>query len=414
MRNARAVSWTGAALAAWALAAGQHAMGCAMAFSPGEAVQVVDEAAVILWNPATQTEQFIRRATFATTSQNLGFLVPTPTKPKLTEADNNVFEKLEQMMLPEERTEHRYHPNFTPLLLGGSLRIEKMRDNLLTKGFVPYYDSTSASFGASSQPAVRLLDSAQVGGYDAVVLEADDANALTAWLRQHGYDSRPALTAWLQPYIASHWKITAFKIARKAQDEEDGDLTLPAVRLTFQTPKPFYPYREPEDSGAKRPGVPFPSERSLRVFFLSDARVRGRMGSAAAGPAWIGDTTWADRLSWAQCAALTKQLGLPSGELPGEPLPGQPVPDAKWLTVMEDHSSPRPGYDEVYFAPAETQERIVPPPIIHYEDDLFPLPVDLLLVSLLSGGGLLLWARSARRRRFARAVLARDGVFTGD
>jgi hypothetical protein len=50
-----------------------------------------------------------------------------------------------------------------------------------------------------------------------------------------------------------------------------------------------------------------------------------------------------------------------------------------WLTEFEDRSTPRPGTDEVYFAPAPDQSPVARPPVIAYTDDWTPWYVGLAL-----------------------------------
>jgi hypothetical protein len=49
-------------------------------------VRIAEEEAVIVWDPATKTEHFIRRAAFHSTARQFGFLVPTT--PRLTEVSD--------------------------------------------------------------------------------------------------------------------------------------------------------------------------------------------------------------------------------------------------------------------------------------------------------------------------------------
>src|SRR5206468_8255579 len=128
-------------------------------------------------------------------------------------------------------------------------------------------------------PGVRVLQTQRVGRFDAAVLEADHPDALTDWLRKHGYPSSPDLVGWLGPYVASHWKITAFKIARDAPDTPG--VATSAVRMTFTAERPFFPYREPED---QRRGPAAGTPRLLRVYFLGDARMKGALGEKGEWP----------------------------------------------------------------------------------------------------------------------------------
>lgn len=167
---------------------------------------------------------------------------------------------------------------------------------------------------------------------DAVVLSANDAGALNAWLGRHGYASNPDLVAWFKPYIDSKWVITAFKISKG--ESPTARAATSAVRMSFRTEKPFYPYREPP---AKIHGP-----RALEVYFLSSERVQGSLGQAGN---WPGQTLWAKPLAKDAYSELLKRTKLAGSTTIATP----------WLTRFFDRSSPRPGPDEVYFSRAQVQ-----------------------------------------------------------
>ena len=134
--------------------------------------------------------------------------------------------------------------------------------------------------------------------------------------------------------------LTAFKVAAGRTGA-----ALAPVRMSFQTDRPFYPYREPV--AGPRPAAEPPHPRLLRVYFVAPTgRSAGALGSDPAG--WPGRTAWADKLAAGQLAGVVDTAKLPAGEL--------------WLTEFEDLSSPRPGTDEVYFAPAADPTPIHRPP----------------------------------------------------
>src|SRR5262245_16962809 len=64
---------------------------CAPAFRPGVQVRIASESALVLYDSTTKTEHFIRQGTFDTKTPDFGFLVPTPTRPELGEADKALF-----------------------------------------------------------------------------------------------------------------------------------------------------------------------------------------------------------------------------------------------------------------------------------------------------------------------------------
>jgi hypothetical protein len=337
------------------------AAACAPAPPPGVVVSIAEESALIVWDEKAKREHFIRRAQFRTTGREFGFLVPTPGKPELAEVKDDIFDQLEQATKPAvvyEEGLRGVEP--TALCLG----------LFLLRGASKFEAATAVA-------PVRVLDAQRVAGYDAVVLEADDPGALAAWLEDHGYAARPELTAWLTPYVAQKWKITAFKIAGDAGATALGTA---AVRMSFATDRPFYPYREPVDQRENLPAGA-PRDRLLRVFFVGPGRVEGAIGSAAGRPgaakgAWPGRTVWSDRIEAGQ-AVVTLPVSAPEGS---------------WLTMFEDRASPRPGTDDLFFAPTRGPA-VKPPPVVIDRTTKVPLPLDVL------GGGALAVALWLRRRR---------------
>jgi hypothetical protein len=267
--------------------------GLACAPVPGEGmfVQIAAEEAIIIWDEGAKRQHFIRRASFDTDAKDFGLLVPTPSKPELGESDDAAFDLLAKITAP-----------------------------------------TSAP--------VTLLEQKPVAGLDAAVLEASDAKALDGWLSKHGYPSSPQLVEWYAPYVAAQWKITAFRIAA-----DSPKVSSAAVRMSFQTERPFFPYREP----AARAGATAPA-RLLRVYFVSEGRVDGAIGREAY---WPGKPVWSREIEPGQLARLLKVAGLPVMAGGG----------GRWLTKFEDRSSPRAGADEVFFARTADQSPLAQQPL---------------------------------------------------
>ncbi|HEY5896576.1 MAG TPA: DUF2330 domain-containing protein, partial [Burkholderiales bacterium] len=191
-----------------AVFAGAASLACAPVPGEGHFVHVDSEEAIIIWDAAAQRQHFIRRASFQTDAAHFGFLVPTPGKPELGEADDAAFMALAQITAPA------------------------------TTDVAPPAAKAAKSMG--SPAGVAVLERKVVAGLDAAVLEATDADALYHWLKDNGYRSDPYLIEWTRPYVERNWKITAFKIAAGAPA-----VATKAVRMSFQTERPFFPYREP-------------------------------------------------------------------------------------------------------------------------------------------------------------------------
>lgn len=324
------------------IALGAASLACAPAPHMGDAVDIAEESAIVIWDEAAKTQHFIRRASFRTEAKDFGFLVPTPAVPELAEADNRAFEFLEKLTAP--RTVTRYiSPN-----------------------------ARSEAPMALAAPRVTVLASAKVAGYDAVVLEANNAAALNDWLGRHGYASSPDLVEWFKPYIERNWKISAFKIDRDPQSAHAA--ASGTVRMSFKTDAPFFPYREP--ASQRVPGKAEP--RLLRAYVLAATRVDGTLGGAGN---WPGKAVWANQITEKDRETLLAHSKLPAGTAAG----------ALWLTEFEDGSTPRPGTDDVFFRASQAGGTVERPPVVHYvrsdkwnlEDYLYLGFVALLLSGFL-------------------------------
>jgi hypothetical protein len=334
-----------------ALLCSRELLACAPAPHAGERIFVVEESAVIIWEPATKTQHFIRRATFQGQASDFGFLVPTPTAPALAAADDGVFRRLQEKTTPPTVYQSRRQIDFTPLL------------------FLPFahrYKGEGAATTAARAP-VEVLSTQKVGGYEAAILDATDAAALNAWLAENGYATTPDLTEWLDAYVKQRWIISAFKIDKAAGESAQTS----AVRMSFITERPFFPYREP---ASQREGTGPP--RLLRVFFVGPERVTGRIG---------GDLSWPGRVHWSDAV---RDL-----ELAGVTLTGR-----ERLTAFDDFSTVRPGTDDLFFERDPDQRTIVPPPHVITETRTTWVPGDALLAPVLAGVWLIR-RRSDKRRR---------------
>ena len=336
---------------------------CAPAPPEGERVYIAGEDAIILWDPATQTEHFIRRAAFQSTAASFGFLVPAPSVPQLGEVDAGVFRDLDSLIAPETKIdESGYEVEFGSLLA----------TCLLLKA------ASDKSAAQAPDRAVEVLQTARVAGFDATTIAADNADAMATWLAEHGFAKSPELTEWLARYVDAKWTITAFVIAKG--DEADRDIATSAVRLSFKTERPFYPYREPKATNPQAGDAPAvtggdaPASRRLRMFFISDARYAATLVNAP----------WSAPISWA-------------APLPDLPKELQPLAGAhRFATVFVDDSFPRNGIDEVYFARDTEQSQIRPPPNIYKDPTEIWIPVDGVIIL-----GLIVFfvVRRIRRRR---------------
>ena len=360
---------------------------CAIAMPPSaQAIQVDSEKAVIIWDEQSKTEHFIRSAQFSGAAKDFGFLVPTPTVPELAETSND-FDLFSPMTKPEDVYEDKFDGfDFTPLSL--SFLFGKMNGET----WVTSADESKSISAVTGAPAskVRVLSQKKIAGYDAAILEANNAAALNAWLKKHGYQSSPALAVWLEKYVKDNWKITAFKIAQDS-DGEAIPMQLGAVRMSFKTEQPFYPYREPVNPAASEDK--HPPNRLLQVWFLSQKKMNATIGTQSTVK-WPASTYWSNTINAGQREEIANHFKLPIDQLPAQ----------TWMTEFNDNSSPRPATDELFFAATADQISVKPPPNVHFNEWQFPLPIDLLLLLLIVPTGIFFWRRK-NRAKFTPATL---------
>ena len=325
----------------------QTARACCPVSAPGVPAVNADQTVIMVWDRERQTQHFIRKASFLSEGDSVGFIVPTPSRPQLAESGNQAFQYLAQITARHARTPFQF------------------------------------SSGCSTMPtldyagSVRVIEEKTVAGYDAVVLAADSGNALVAWLQDHGYAFTADVAAWAQPYLDQRWYMTAMKIAKDPSKRAGSGLKASALRITFQTDRPLFPYREPDPS--KDAALLHARDRLLRIYFVAEARYKGGFGSWRP---WSGKTKWSQPLQPGERSQLLKYLGLPENTGPA----------TAWLTEFEDNwpYSKAPG--DVYFSKSGSQRML---------SSKAAEPFDPTLILAL---GAVLIAPYLRKRRLSRQL----------
>lgn len=341
---------------------------CCPAPRLGNWVINADQTVIMLWDAAAKKQHFIRQASFASQGDDFGFLIPSPTQPELAESGNEAFENLHHVTAPRVISRPRNE--------GGC--------NL---GCAMLPESKSV---AGAAPEVRVLEEKLVAGFNAVVLEADDADVLVAWLKDHEFNYSPAIADWARPYIEQKWKITALKVAKA--DEPNGEpkqeqtVRAGALRLSFDTDRPLFPYREPDYSrltagDEARQQELASRDRLLRIYFVANARYQGNL---TPDQPWTGRAVWAGKLSNEQRTQLLGQLQLPATSGPAE----------FYLTEFEDRWPYKVAPADLYFDEATQQDDLRRPDVYVGRDT----GSDVLLGSLvLLAFAPLFWRRGRSR-----------------
>jgi len=285
---------------------------CCAVSAPGVPAVNGDQSVILIWDRERQTEHFIRQASFRSEGYSVGFIVPTPSRPQLEEAGDKAFSYLAEITAPQGKA-------VVGMPIGCSARAQTYRDS------------------------VRVIEEKTVAGYDAVVLAADSGNALVAWLRDHGYAFTPEVAAWAQPYLEKRWYMTAMKISKDHGARAKATVAASALRITFQTDRPLFPYREPDSrQDAAKLKV---SDRILRIYFVAESRYEGRFSPSQE---WSGRAVWSQPLESEQRVTLLENLNLPKSTGPAK----------AWLTEFVDNWPYGQAPGDVYFAKSADQGKL--------------------------------------------------------
>ena len=249
-----------------------QAIPCCVAMRPGASVLLSDENVVIVWDKARGIEHFVRQAKFTGNQKDFGFIVPTPTEPELALADSKVSEMLEaQIPKPKERHD----------------------------------ETLSMAAPTKALGKVEVIRTQTVGHYDATVVRATDGNALGGWLAKNGYATRPAMEVWLDSYAKRNWIFTAFKFT--GTDPKAGTMT-EAIRVSFKTDKPHYPYKMPKDTW------PPNWYRPMNVYFVSSSPMKGVYEGSDSK--WEAEVRYAGSLGNGAVDELAGELKLKREDMP--------------------------------------------------------------------------------------------------
>lgn len=248
---------------------------------PLQTASIASEQAIIVWEPESQTETFIRTANFEGQGADFGFIVPTPTEPELSEVTPGVYSVLDLIL----------SKRFPPPSPTGNLR------------------GGGGGFGGGKGTGhVEVVKEQTVSGMKATVLKATDTRALELWLANNDYVATPEIIDWTEFYVANNYYLTAFKIERKPDSERIKSAT---VKMVFRTKVPYYPYREPRGQGRKS------GSRSLAVYFLAPWLAKARYMNSS--QAWEASRKDVDDMDQDESKRFTDVAKMDLSETPAEP-----------------------------------------------------------------------------------------------
>lgn len=323
---------------------------CGLAWSNGDpAPNMQLEKTVIIWDETNQTQNFIRSVNFNTKSKNLGFIVPVPSVPTVSEIKDDLFSSLDKKM--EEMRPIKY-------VLFNSNESTK---NLGSTG------SLTDGIAASAPSSVSIVAEYKLTNFDVKVLKADELSALLDWLKNNGFDNRPALEKWLSNYVKNGSYFTVFNF--KSESNQSG-MSTNNISIKFKSPAPFYPYRDSEDM-VENP------ERNLILYFLS---------STYYTPDFLSKNFKINKpIGWEEKPYFSHDIELDNV------FTKMTEKQTMWLTVWKDYTVKRPDQDIFFLKTNQVPEKIllnevernILPEVIISGAVLFVIILFLLVVYLL-------------------------------
>jgi hypothetical protein len=283
------------------------------------------EQVLILHDPAKEEEHFIREIVFRDAREPFGFVVPTPSLPTVAKVDRSPFAELAARFPPE----HEPAIDAPGRGLGG----------------------VGAAGGGAPAPAVKVISEERIGSFTAFVLAATDARALEKWLDANELATTPASEAWLKHYVDLGFHFVAFRYELPDAGAPRARTKSEIVRISFSTPRPYYPYLEPEHPGAAAPG-----SRVLAVWVIAPERgvpvaaVKDESGERL----WKRPWKEARRHAPATPASLGAALGGSLAALlprPGAEADGGAAGERLVVQTFQDQKASRAGWGDVVLVP---------------------------------------------------------------
>ena len=285
------------------------------------------EQVLIVHDPATETEHFVRELVFRDAKEPFGFVVPTPSQPTVAKVDRSPFAALATRFPPE------------PPFLGAT-------------GSGAGGGGAPRGAAPDSAPKVSVLSKERIGSFTVFVLSATDAGALKKWLDVYQVAATTESEAWLKHYVELGFYYAAFRYEIPGAGAASSPAKSETVRISFATPLPYYPYREPvhPTPAPKRPRV-------LAVWLVSPERAVPVAAVQEEG-ATLWKRPWAEPVQHpnATTADLTALVGAQLGALlasgRGDAGAGPPSERAWTVQTFQDQKTHRGGWGDVVLVPA--------------------------------------------------------------
>ncbi|MFO0964523.1 MAG: DUF2330 domain-containing protein [Gemmataceae bacterium] len=230
------IRWLGALGLALAIPATAPAACCYFSAKNTDILQPAQKV-FLTFDAKEKVETFTVQPKFEGNALDFGMVIPTPAMPKLHEMPKEFFRHLAMYTILRKRESP--YSKLLPLTYP---------PGILFGAPAPVAQGAKADaggFGAPKLPPVRVLETGVVGTLDYKILEADRADALFDWLKEHKYQYSGD-EATLDHYVKQKWFFTVMKIDTMAMKKnKDGTFAgeVTPTRFQFPSEKFIYPLK---------------------------------------------------------------------------------------------------------------------------------------------------------------------------
>jgi len=247
----------------------------------------------LTYDPVGKVETFTVQPKFAGNALEFGMVIPTPTRPKLHEMPKEFFKQLAVYTILKKRqfVDSKLLPQFGGFGAGFAGGFGGIRGGFGGGGFMGGFG------GGAMKPPVRVLETGVVGTLDYKIVEADRADSLFQWLKDHKY-RYAGDEATLGHYVNKKWFFTVMKIDTTAMKKNRDGTFLGEVtptRFQFASEKFIYPLKITQISVKDKTEALFYVQAPTKIDLPGD---------------WTYQYTWAPML---QAASGCTPGGIPGG-----------------------------------------------------------------------------------------------------
>ena len=172
-------------------------------------LEAEDQTALIYFS--NDKETLILSTIYKGKAADFSWLIPTPSKPKVSKPPKDIIKKVEQL----------YN------------EIEEARRMAQIKSSMPVMGGPGMM--------VEVLERKKVGYYDVAVLSSPSPNELYKWCQKEGYELPSLSPSIIKSYTDKGWYFVAVKLDLKAFGKEKVEGELEPIRLDFSSDKIVFP-----------------------------------------------------------------------------------------------------------------------------------------------------------------------------